>query len=105
MPRVSEAVSQLLPGVHDAAGDHATETIPVVVGCLTELAEKGIDPEDEDSYYNDEEDPGEVDPAIAAKGLDTGHIVVELCTGGPTEPLPEVEGRFRRGVVGRSGGT
>ena len=46
-PRVSKAVSQLLLGVCDAAGDCATETTPVVGGCLTELAEKGVDPEDE----------------------------------------------------------
>ena len=50
---MSEAVSQLLLGVRDAAGDHAAETIPVVVSCLTELAQKGIDPEDEESDYND----------------------------------------------------
>ena len=68
-PRVSEAVSQLLLGVCDAAGDCAAETILVVVGCLAELAEKGIDPEDEESYYSNEEDHGEVDPAVAAKGL------------------------------------
>ena len=66
---MSEAVSQLLLGVRDAADDHAAETIPVVVGCLTELAEKGIDLKDEDSYYSEEEDQGEVDPVIAAKGL------------------------------------
>ena len=66
--RVLEVVSQLLLGVCDAAGDCATETVPVVVGCLTELAEKG-DLEDEESYYSDEEDHGEVDPAVAAKGL------------------------------------
>ena len=66
--RVSEAVSQLLLGVCDATGDCAAETILVVVGCLTELAEKGIDPEDEESYYSDEEDHNEVDPAVAAKG-------------------------------------
>ena len=66
--RVSEAVSQLLLRFCDAAGDRAMETIPVVVSCLTELAEKGIDPEDEGSYYNDEEDHGGVDPAVAAKG-------------------------------------
>ena len=40
-----------------------------MVDCLTELAEKGFDPEDEDSYYNDEEDQGEVDPSMAAKWL------------------------------------
>ena len=68
-PRVSGAVSQLMLGVCDAAGDCAAETIPVVVGCLTDLAEKGIDPEDEESYYSDEEDLGEVDPVVAAKGL------------------------------------
>ena len=56
MPRVSEAVSQLLPGVHDAVGDHTAQTILVVVGCLTELAEKGIDPEDKDRCYSDKED-------------------------------------------------
>ena len=67
-PRVSGAVSQLMLGVCDAAGDCAAETIPVVVGCLTDPAEKGIDPEDEESYYSDEEDLGEVDPAVAAKG-------------------------------------
>ena len=69
---MSEAVSQQLLGVSDVAGDHAAETIPVVVSCLTELAEKGIDPEDEESYCSDEEDHGEVDPAIAARGL--GHV-------------------------------
>ena len=26
----------------------------MVVGCLNELAEKGINPEDEESYYSDE---------------------------------------------------
>ena len=41
----------------------------MVVSCLSELAEKGIDPEDEESYYGDEEDHGEVDPAVAARGL------------------------------------
>ena len=40
----------------------------MVVGYWTELAEKGIDPEDEESYYSDKEDHGDVDPAIAAKG-------------------------------------
>ena len=67
--RPSKAVSQLLLRVCDAAGDYAREAIPVVVSRLTELGEKGIEPEDEESYYNDEEDHGEVDPAIAAKGL------------------------------------
>ena len=67
--RVSQAVSHLLRGVCDAVGDCAMETIPVVVGCLTELAEKGIDPEDEESYYSDKEDHGEVEPTVAAKGL------------------------------------
>ena len=55
-PGVSEAVNQLLLGVCDAVGDCKAETIPVVVGCLTELAERGIDPEDEQSYDSDEED-------------------------------------------------
>ena len=40
-------MSRLLLGVCDAAGDHAMETIPLVVSGLTELADKGIDPEDE----------------------------------------------------------
>ena len=76
--RVSEAVSQLLLEVCDAAGDCAAETIPVVVGCLTELAQKGIDPEDEESYYSDEEDHGEVDPAVAAKGLgQVGNVPIQ----------------------------
>ena len=66
---MSKAVSQLLLGVCDAVGDCAAETILVVVGCLTEFAENVIDPEDEESYYSDEEDRGEVDPAVAAKGL------------------------------------
>ena len=38
------------------------------MGCLTELAEKGVDPKDEESYYSDEEDHGEVDPTVAARG-------------------------------------
>ena len=67
--RMSEAVSQLILGISDAAGTGTVEIIPVVVGCLTELAQKGIDPEDEESYYNDEEDHGEVDPTVAARGL------------------------------------
>ena len=62
-------MSQLLLGICDAAHDCAAETIPVFVGCLTELREKGIDPEDEESYYGDEEDHGEVDPAVVARGL------------------------------------
>ena len=57
-------MSQLLLGVCNAAGDHAAETIPVVVSCLTELAEKGIDPQHEESYCSDEEDHREVDPAF-----------------------------------------
>ena len=55
-------------GICDAAGTGTAETIPMVVGCLTELAEKGIDPEDEESYYSDEEDHGEVDLTVAARG-------------------------------------
>ena len=43
--RMSEAASQLLLGIYHVAGDCAAETIPLVVGCSTELAEKGIDPE------------------------------------------------------------
>ena len=62
-------MSQLILGICDAAGAETAETIPVVVGCLTELAEKGIDPEDEESYYSDKEDHGEVDPTVAARGL------------------------------------
>ena len=42
---------------------------PMVAGCLTELAEKGIDPEDEESYNSDLEDHGELDPTVAARGL------------------------------------
>ena len=110
--RVSEAVSRLLLGVGDAAGDCAATMIPVVVGCLTEQAETGIDPEDEESYYSDEEDHGEVDLAVAAKGLgqvgnvsDTGHSVVAVCAGGSAEPVPKVEGHFTRsGIVGRRWG-
>ena len=41
----------------------------MVVGRLTELADKGIDPDDEESYYSDEEDEGEVHPTVAARGL------------------------------------
>ena len=67
--RMSEAVSQLVLGICDAAGTGTAETVPVVVGCLTKLAEKGIDPEDEGSYYGDEDDDGEVDPTVAARGL------------------------------------
>ena len=67
--RMSEAVSQLILGISDAAGTGTAETIPVVVGCLTELVEKGIDPEDEESYYRDKEDHGEVDRTVAARGL------------------------------------
>ena len=67
--RMSEAVSQLIWGICDAAGEGAIEAIPVVVGCLPELTEKGVDPKDEESYYGDEDDHGEVDPAVAARGL------------------------------------
>ena len=66
---MSKAVSKLILGISNAAGTGTAETIPVVVGCLTGLAEKGIDPEDEESYYSDEEDHGEVDPTVAARGL------------------------------------
>ena len=41
----------------------------MVVGRLIELAEKGIDLEHEDSYYNDEEEQEGVDPTIAARSL------------------------------------
>ena len=41
----------------------------MVVGCLTELAEKGIDPEDEDSCYSNKEEQEGVDPTVAARGL------------------------------------
>ena len=67
--KMSEAVSPLVLRICDAAGMGTAETVLVVVGCLTELAEKGIDPEDEESYYSDEEDDGEVDPTVAARGL------------------------------------
>ena len=67
--RMSEAVSQLKLGICDAAGTGTAETIPVVVGCLTELGEKGIDPKDEESYYSDEEDHREANPTVAARGL------------------------------------
>ena len=67
--RMSEAVSQLILRICDAAGTGTVETLPVVVSCLTELAENGIDPEDEESYYTDEEDHGEVNPTVAARGL------------------------------------
>ena len=70
--KMSQAVSQLVLGICDAASMGTSETVPVVVGCLTELAEKGIDPEDEESYYSDEEDDGEVNPTVAARGL--GHV-------------------------------
>ena len=66
--RMPEAVSQLILGICDAAGTGTAETIPLVVGCSSELDEKGIDPEDEESYYSDEEDHGEVDPKVAARG-------------------------------------
>ena len=46
--RMSEAVSQLILGICDTAGEGATEAIPVVVGCLSELDEKGFDPENEE---------------------------------------------------------
>ena len=50
----------------------------MVVGCFTELVEKGVDPEDENSYYGDEEDQGEVDPSIAAKGLgQVGNVPIQ----------------------------
>ena len=62
-------MSQLVLGICDAAGAGAAKTILVVVGCLSELAEKGVDQEDEESYYSEEEDHGEVDPAVAARGL------------------------------------
>ena len=72
-----EAVSQLVLGICDAAGTGTAETVPVVVGRLTELAEKGIDPEDEESYYSDEEDNGEVDPTVAARGLgQVGNVLI-----------------------------
>ena len=64
-----EAVSQLILGICDVAGAGAAGAIPMVVGCLSELVEKGVDPEDEESYYSDEEDHGEVEPAVAARGL------------------------------------
>ena len=64
-----EAVSQLVLGICDPAGTGTAETVTVVVGCLTELAEKGISLEDEESYYSDEDDDGEVDPTVAARGL------------------------------------
>ena len=71
--RMSEAVSQPVSGICNAAGMGTSETVPVVVGCLTELAKKGIDPEDEESYYSDEDDDdGEVNPTVAARGL--GHV-------------------------------
>ena len=65
---MSHAVSQLISGNCDATGTGTAETTPVVVGCLTEWAEKGIDPEYEESYYSDEEDHGEVDPTVATRG-------------------------------------
>ena len=67
--RMSEAVSQLILGICDAAGDGATAAILVVVGSLSQSAEKGIDAEDEESYYSDEEHHGDVDPAVVATGL------------------------------------
>ena len=71
------AVGQLILGICDAASTGTAETVPVVVGCLTELAEKGIDPEDEESYYSDEEDHGKVDPTVAARGLgQAGHVPI-----------------------------
>ena len=48
-----EAGGQLLLGVYEAAGERGAETLPMVVGCLTGMAEKGLDPEDEE--YGDEE--------------------------------------------------
>ena len=77
----------------------------MVVSCLPELAEKGIDPEDEESYYNSKEDHGEVDPAIAARGLgQVGNVPIQDTLWSRCVPEPAVEGRFRRrGVVGRCG--
>ena len=76
--RMSEAVSQLILGICDAASEGATEAIPMVVGYLSELAEKGVDPEDEESHYSDEEDHGEVDPAVAARGLgQVGNVPIQ----------------------------
>ena len=66
--RISQAVSQLVLGICDAASSGTAETIPVIVGCSTELAEKGLDVEDEESYCSDEGDYGEVDPTVAARG-------------------------------------
>ena len=59
---------QLLLGVYEAAGDSGTATLPEAA-CLTKLAEKGINPELEDSYDSDEEEHEGVDPTIAARGL------------------------------------
>ena len=42
---MSEAVGQLLLGVYEVAGERGAEALPMVVGCLTEMAEKGLDPE------------------------------------------------------------
>ena len=64
-----EPVSHLMLGICNAARDGAKEVIPMVVGCLSALCEKGVDSKHEEGYYNDEEDDGEGDPAVAARGL------------------------------------
>ena len=66
---MSQVIGQLLLGVYEAAWERGAEMLPMVVGCLTEMAEKGLDAEDKDSYYSDEEEPEGVDPTIAARGL------------------------------------
>ena len=112
--RMSEAVSQLVLGICDAAGMGTSETVPVLVGCLTELAEKGIDLEDEESYYSGEEDDGEVDPTVAARGLgQVGNVPIadspwSRCVPGDLRDryrrqIPET-GDTRRGQVGLGGG-
>ena len=94
--RVSEAVRQLLLGVRHTTHDHAAETMPVVVGCLTKLAEKGFDPEDEDSYYGDEEDKGEVGPSTAAKGLgQVGNVPIQDTLWSRCVP-EDLESRYRK---------
>ena len=106
---MSETVSQLFLGVRDAADDHTTKTMPVVAGYLTELAERGLAPEDEDSYYSEEEDQGEVDLSIAAKRLgQVGNVLIRDTLWSRCVPA-DLQSRYRKwrtnsGSVGSSDG-
>ena len=57
---VAEAVGQPLLGIKLEVGARAGEALLVAVGCLTDTVEGGFGPEDEDSYYSDEEEPDAV---------------------------------------------